>query len=681
MKYLKGILISGIFIALTIAFARDAGTPSEHGFDFSNLDRTANACVDFDQFANGGWKAKHPIPAAYPTWGSFSLLAEHNRDVLHEILDETAKNAASAAPGSNEQKVGDFYATCMDTSAIDAAGIKPLQPELDRIAAIHDKASLQDEFVHLQSLGVRAPFLVDSTQDFKDATKVTGEIDQRGLGLPDRDYYSKEDDKSKETRTKYVAHVQKMFELMGDSPDVAASESQTVMNMETALAKASMTRVERREPANVYHLMTVSQIKQLAPNLDWDGYFQATGLAGKGDINVTAPDFFKELNRQLADVSIEEWRIYLRWHLINATASSLSQPFVDEDFNFKGKALQGTQENLERWKRCVRYTDNALGEALGQVYVKKAFTPEAKAHALEMVHNLEAALKDDLTTLPWMGDATRQQAMGKLQAFAEKIGYPDKWRDYSKLSIDRGPYVMNVLRADAFEFNRDLGKVGKPLDRTEWGMTPPTVNAYYNPQLNEIVFPAGILQPPFYDPLADDAYNYGAMGAVIGHEMTHGFDDQGAQFDKDGNLKNWWTPKDEANFKARAACVTNQFDGFEVEKGLHENGKLVTGESIADLGGLTVAMAAYQKSLAGRPRPPEIEGFTPEQRFFLGYAHVWANNMRPEYARLLTNVDPHPLPHFRVNGPLSNMPAFAKAYKCKPDDPMVRSEKDRCQIW
>jgi putative endopeptidase len=681
MKYLKASLLAGILLAFTLAFASDAGPTVEHGFDFSDLDRTANACVDFDQFANGGWKAKHTIPAAYPSWGSFNILAEHNRDVLHEILDDTAKKAAKAAPGSNDQKVGDFYATCMDTSRIDADGIKPLQPELNRIAAIRDRASLQNEIVHLQSLGVRAPFLVDSTQDFKDATKVTGEIDQRGLGLPDRDYYTKDDDKSKETRTKYVAHVQKMFELMGDSPDVAASESQTVMAMETALAKASMTRVERRDPANDYHPMPASQIKELAPNFDWDSYFQATGIAGKGDINVTAPDFFKELSKQLNDASIEDWRVYLRWHLINATAASLSQPFVDEDFEFKGKTLQGTKENLERWKRCVRYTDNALGEAMGQVYVKRAFTPQAKAHALEMVHNLEAALKDDLTTLPWMSDATRAQAIGKLEAFAEKIGYPDKWRDYSKLKIDRGPYVLNVLRGHTFEFNRDLAKVGKPLDRTEWGMTPPTVNAYYNPQLNEIVFPAGILQPPFYDPLADDAYNYGAMGAVIGHEMTHGFDDQGSKFDKRGNMKDWWTKEDEEKFKARAACVTNQFDGFEVEKGLHENGKLVTGESIADLGGLTVALAAYEKSLQGKPKPPEIEGFTPEQRFFLGYAHVWAGNMRPEYMRLLTNLDPHPLPHFRVNGPLSNMPAFAKAYKCKPGDPMVRPEKDRCQIW
>jgi putative endopeptidase len=680
MKYLKASLIAGLFVTFSLTFARTAGPANEHGLDPADLDRTANACVDFDQFANGGWKARNPIPAAYPSWGSFNILAEHNRDVLHEILEATAKDT-SAAPGSNEQKVGDFYATCMDTSAIDSEGLKPLQPEFDRIAAIQDRAGLEKEFEHLQSVGISVPFRVDSTQDFKDSTKVTGEIDQRGLGLPDRDYYTKEDEKSKDTRAKYVAHVAKMFELMGDSAETAAAESKTVMDIETGLAKASMTRVERRNPDNVYHLMSVAQIKTLAPHLDWDGYFEATGLAGKGEINVTAPDFFKEVDKQFATTSLADWKTYLRWHLINATAASLSEPFVDEDFNFKGTVLMGTKENLERWKRCVRYTDHGLGEALGQVYVKKAFSPEAKAHALELVRNLEAALKDDITTLPWMSEATRQQAIGKLDAFMEKIGYPDKWRDYSKLTIDRGPFVLDELRARTFEFNRDLAKVGKPVDRTEWGMTPSTVNAYYNPQLNEIVFPAGILQPPFYDPDRDDAFNYGAIGAVIGHEMTHGFDDEGNKFDKVGNLKNWWTPQDKKNFDERAACIVNQFDGYEVEKGLHENGKLVSGESIADLGGLTIAYAAYQKSLEGKPKPPVIDGFTADQRFFLGYAHVWATNMRPEFKRLLTNVDPHPLAHFRVDGPLSNMPAFAKAFQCKPGDPMVRPEKERCQIW
>ena len=404
------------------------------------------------------------------------------------------------------------------------------------------------------------------------------------------------------------------------------------------------------------------------------------GITQKTDVNVATPDFFKVVNEQLQSVSIADWQTYLRWHLINGTAPALSSAFVDEDFNFKGKVLQGSQENLPRWKRCVGGTDRVMGEALGEVYVKKAFPPAAKARAVEMVRNLEVALKSDIGTLSWMGEATRKQAITKLDAFLNKIGYPDKWRDYSTLQIDRGSYVSNRFRANAFEKRRDLKKIGQPVDRLEWGMSPPTVNAYYNPQINEIVFPAGILQPPFFDAEADDAYNYGGMGAVIGHEMTHGFDDQGRQFDATGNLTNWWSETDLKNFNERAQCVINQFNGFEVEKGLNQNGKLVVGESIADLGGLVIAYAAYQKAIEGKPRK-NIDGFTPEQRFFLGYARGWATNLRPEVARLITNVDPHPLPKFRVNGPLSNMPQFAAAFSCKAGDAMVRPEKDRCQIW
>lgn len=673
-------LVAVFSLALSLAVATAAGPGSEHGFDFSNLDRSCKPCEDFNQFANGGWMKNNPIPAAYPSWGSFNILAEKNRDVLHEILEETAKNTG-AAPGSNEQKVGDFYASCMDTGKIEAAGIQALALELDRIAQIADQRSLQAEIVRLQGSGIRAPFLVDSTQDFKNSTQVIGEIDQRGLGMPDRDYYTKDDAKSKQIREEYVKHVAKMFELMGDDAATAATESKTVMAIETKLAAASMTRVERRDPEAVYHRMSLAQLKTLAPNFGWQDYFEAAGLAGKGDINVATPDFFKELDQQLTAVPLADWKTYLRWHLVNTAAPSLSSKFVDEDFNFNGRILTGAKEILPRWKRCVRYTDRALGEALGQVYVQKTFTPQAKARALEMVRNLEAALQSDLSTLAWMGDKTRKQAIAKLEAFANKIGYPDKWRDYSALKIDRGAYVQNAFRAELFEFKRDLAKVGKPVDRTEWGMSPPTVNAYYNPQLNEIVFPAGILQPPFYDPNADDAFNYGGMGAVIGHEMTHGFDDQGRKFDAQGNMTNWWSPDDQKNFEQRAGCVVKQFDGFEVEPKLHENGKLVVGESIADLGGLTVAYAAYQKSLEGKPRPKDIEGFTPEQRFFLGWAQVWANNMRAEYQRLLVNVDPHPLPRFRVNGPLSNMPAFAKAFSCQPGNPMVRPANERCVIW
>ena len=400
----------------------------------------------------------------------------------------------------------------------------------------------------------------------------------------------------------------------------------------------------------------------------------------KADVNVATPEFFKAVNQQLTSTSFGDWQTYLRWHLLNSNAAALSSSFVDEDFNFKGKTLQGSKENLPRWKRCAAGTDRVLGEALGEVYVKKAFPPAAKSRALEMVRNLEAALKSDITTLSWMGDATRKQAIVKLDAFLNKIGYPDKWRDYSALQVDRGSYVNNRSRANAFEKRRDLNKIGKPVDRMEWGMSPPTVNAYYNPQINEIVFPAGILQPPFFDAEADDAFNYGGMGSVIGHEMTHGFDDQGRQFDSTGNLANWWTDDDLKAFKERAKCVIDQFSSFEVEKGLNENGNLVVGESIADLGGLVVAYAAFQKAMEGQPRV-DIGGFSPEQRFFLGYARGWATNTRPELARLLVNVDPHPLPKFRVNGPLSNMPQFAQAFACKAGDAMVRADKDRCQIW
>jgi putative endopeptidase len=653
---------------------------SEHGFDLANLDRSCAPCTDFNKFANGGWMAKNPIPAAYPSWGIGNEVMERNREILHQILEDAAKDTA-AAPGSNQQKIGDYYGSCMDTTRIESEGLKPLQPEFDRIEKISDLPSLENEIAHLQSIGVHAGFIVDSTQDFKDSTQVTGEVDQGGLGMPDRDYYTREDEKSKQQRDEYEKHVAKMFELMGDGPTKAAAEAQTVMELETKLAQASQTNVERRDPQAVYHRMPQAELKTLSPNFPWEDYFSAVGLAGKGDVNVTAPAFFKEVSTLAASEPMANWKTYLRWHLINSAASSLSSPFVDEDFRFKGTILTGTKENLPRWKRCVRNTDHALGEALGQAYVKKAFPPEAKARALGMVRNLEAALASDLGQLPWMSEATRQQALTKLQAITNKIGYPDKWRDYSALEIDRGPYVQNAFRAAKFEFNRDLNKVGKPVDRAEWGMTPPTVNAYYNPQLNEIVFPAGILQPPFFDFKADDALNYGGMGAIIGHEMTHGFDDEGSQFDAQGNLKNWWTPDDLKNFKARGECIAKQFDGYFVEDKLHENGKLVEGESIADLGGLVIAFAAFQKSLDGKSRPPEIDGFTPEQRFFLGYAQGWADNIRPEFARLLTNVDPHPLAQFRVNGPLSNLPTFAQAFQCKQDDPMVRPPSDRCAIW
>src|SRR5262245_1390806 len=672
----KSLVVILLLVALGVATVLGQ---TGHGCGKANLDPNTAACTDFYQYANGGWLAANPIPAAYSSWGVANLLDERNKDVLHEILEAAAKNT-SAPKGSSEQKVGDYYATCMDEPKIEADGIKPLDPEFALIAGIDDQEKLQAEIAHLHSLNINALFASDSTQDFKNSAEVTFEVFQGGLGLPDRDYYTKTDEKSKGTRDAYLKHVAKMFELLGDDPDKAASEANTVMALETKLAEASLTRVELRDPEKIYHRKTMAEMKEVAPTFDWAKYMQRLGITQKTDVNVGTPDFFKTMNEQLSTVPLSDWQTYLRWHLINANAAALSAKFVDEDFNFKGKVLQGSQENLPRWKRCVAGADRVMGEALGEVYVKKAFPPAAKARALEMVRNLEIALKSDISTLSWMGEATRKQAIVKLEAFLNKIGYPDKWRDYSTLQVDRGPYVSNRFRANAFEKRRDLNKIGRPVDKMEWGMSPPTVNAYYNPQINEIVFPAGILQPPYFDAEADDAYNYGGMGSVIGHEMTHGFDDQGRQFDSTGNLSNWWSDTDLKSFQERAQCVINQFNGFEVEKGLNQNGKLVVGESIADLGGLVVAYAAFQKSQEGKPGKV-IDGFTPDQRFFLGYARGWATNMRPELARLLTNVDPHPLPKFRVNGPLSNMPQFAQAFSCNAGDAMVRPEKDRCQSW
>jgi predicted metalloendopeptidase len=672
-------LIALFFGAAVVALAgRPAGddaadAANSWGFDTANLDKTCKPCDDFYRFAMGGWIAANPVPPEYSTWGSFTVLLDKNQQGLRTILE------AAKAAGSNERKIGDFYASCMDTTAIDAAGAKPIEVELLNIAQIKNGVDLQAEMAKLQESGIDAMFRFSSRQDAKDSTQVIATANQGGLGLPDRDYYLREDEKSKKLRDDYVKHVAKMFELLGDPGEKSATEAGTVMTIETAMAKASMSNVDRRDPNKTYHRMKLTGLRALTPSFSWEAYFRATGHPQLSETNVAQPDFFKALDAQLTSTQLDDWKTYLRWHLVDATAPGLSDKFVAEDFEFHGKTLRGAKEILPRWKRCVQATDRNLGEALGQLYVQKYFPPEAKAHVLEMVNNLIAALHDDLQTLPWMGPETRAQATAKLEAFGVKMGYPDKWRDYSALKIDRASYMQNELRGAEFEFQRQLNKVGKPVDRTEWGMTPPTVNAYNRSSMNEIVFPAGILQPPFYDPKADDAVNYGGMGAVIGHEITHGFDDQGSKFDAKGNLKDWWTADDLKNFKERSQCVSDQFDGYVVDGDLHENGKLVLGESIADLGGLTISYAAYEKSIEGKPRPPDKDGFTPEQRFFLGWAQVWGANMRLENARLLTNTDPHPLPRFRGNGPLSNMAEFAKAFGCKKGEAMVRGQA--CKIW
>jgi putative endopeptidase len=655
----------------------DKAAADSSGFDVSHIDKTCKPCDDFFQFVNGNWIKNNPIPPDYPAWGSGQILADNNQKQLRSILEQAA--ASESAPGSNERKIGDFYASCMDTASIKAQGAKSLDTEFAQIAGFTDKNSLARLVAHLHSQAVGALFAFASTQDLKDSTKVTGEADQSGLGLPDRDYYTRTDEESKKLRDQYVKHVTKMFALLGDSAEKSAAEASTVLAIETSLAGASFTNVQLRDPETQYHIMGIAQLAELTPHFSWPKYFASAGHPELKEINVGQPDFFKEMDKQIAALAIDDWKTYLRWHLIHSTASTLSDPFVEENFDFNARTLAGSKELRPRWKRCSTATDTYLGEALGQVYVAKYFPPEAKAQVRDMVHNLTSALTDDIPTLSWMNPETKKQALAKLQAFNVKIGYPDRWRDYSSLKIDRGPYAVNVLRAAQFETARDLNKIGKPVDRTEWGMTPPTVDAYNNAQLNEIVFPAGILQPPFFDPKRDAAFNYGAMGAIIGHEITHGFDDQGAKFDLHGNMKNWWTDTDLKEFQSRGDCVAKQFDGYVVEGDLHMNGKLVEGESIADLGGLTIAYAAYQKFLQSQPAQTDSNGFTPEQRFFLGYADAWKSNLRPELAKLQANTNPHPLPKFRANGAVSNMAEFAKAFGCKKGDAMVRAQA--CKIW
>ena len=676
MLLLFSIVALAAVLSVSAGVAMKAAGDASWGFSLTNLDRTCKPCDDFYQFAMGGWMKANTIPAEYSSWGSFTVLRDKNLSGMRTILESAANS--KAAPGSNEQKIGDFYSSCMDTTVIDAAGSKPLAGDLKAIEAIQDRKGLDSEIARLHRQVNNVAFDFGATPDFKNSSQTIAVAHQGGLGMPDRDYYLRDDEKSKQLREGYLKHVAKMFELSGDAPDKAADEARTVMALETSLAKASRTRVELRDPEKNYNKMTLVELKKLTPEWSWEDYMHAVGSPLVAEINIGQPDFFRELDHQLSAAPLADWKVYLRWHVIHSAAPALSEAFVQENFNFYGKQLSGTTELQPRWKRCAQSANQNLGEALGEVYVQKYFPPEAKARAKEMVNNLIAALRSDIPTLSWMGPETKKQALAKLEAFNVKIGYPDKWRDYSKLIIDRGSYLGNVRRSQEIEENRDLAKIGKPVDRSEWGMTPPTVNAYYNSQFNEIVFPAGIMQPPFFDPTADDAVNYGGMGAVIGHEISHGFDDRGSQFDGQGNLRNWWTPDDRKNFDERGQCIVDQFNSYEVEPGLHQNGKLVLGESIGDLGGLSIAYAAYEKSIEGK-RPKDIDGFTPEQRFFLGWAQVWGSNQRMEAARLQTNTDPHPLARFRGNGPISNLEVFAKAFGCKKGDAMVREKS--CKIW
>jgi putative endopeptidase len=660
---------------LPIANAQRSDTSKyEPALDVDSMDRSIDPCVNFFQYSCGGWIKNNPIPADQSSWDTYSKMQDENELRLRGILE--AASVPDAGRNAVTQKIGDYYASCIDEKAIDAKGAEPLQPGLERIANIHSKSELAD--VAAAMIDDNVLFDFSSMQDFRDANQVIAGLDQGGLGLPDRDYYTKDDAKSQELRTQYVAHVQKMFELLGDKPETAATEAQTVMRIETALAKGSMTRVERRDPQALDHKMTTGELEKLAPEFHWQVYFAKVGAPSVSSLNVTAPGFFKALNEQLAKENLADWKTYLRWHLTHADANHLSSAFVNENFAFYGKILQGQQELQPRWKRCTRAVDAYLGEALGQAYVEKYFPPEAKQEALKMVKEIQAAMERDINSLDWMSPATKQQALVKLHAMANKIGYPDKWRDYSKLEIVRGDELGNVERARAFEFHRQLNKIGKPVDRGEWGMTPPTVNAYYDPQMNDINFPAGVLQPPAFDPKSDAAPNYGDTGGTIGHELTHGFDDEGRQFDAQGNLRDWWTPDDAKAFQERADCISNQYSGYTIIDDIKINGKLTLGEDVADLGGLILAYMAWKADTRGQQLEP-IDGLMPDQRFFIGYGQSWCGQTRDETKRLRATIDPHSPEKYRTNGVVSNMPQFQEAFHCKADAPMVN--QNRCRVW
>jgi putative endopeptidase len=606
------------------------------------------------------------------------VLSDANIDELHTILDDVSQKTYAA--GTIEQKVGDYYASCMDTTAIDAAGTAPIATQLGLAADLPNAAALPTTIATLDRDGVSSFFSYGGSPDLHESTQTIVSVGQGGLGLPDRDYYLKDDDKTKSIRDAYVAHVTKMFVLLGDTPDAAAHEAAAVLAIETALAKNSLSRVARRNPAATDHPGTFADLQALTPNFDWSGLFTADKIATTNKINIDEPDFFKGFSSLVATTPVGDLRSYLRWHVVHAYAAVLPSAFETENFAFYSTTLAGQQAQQPRWKRCVGATDRNLGEALGQLYVEKTFPPQAKAQAYAMVQNIKSTLRDDLATLDWMTPPTRAKAIQKLDAFTLKIGYPDKWRDYSALPVVRASYAQNAIASNEFRSDDALARIGKPVDRTRWGMTPPTVNAYYNPSQNEIVFPAGILQPPFYNASADMAVNYGGIGAVIGHESTHGFDDEGRKFDYKGDLTDWWTPEDAAKFNARAGCIVKQYDALSPVPGVNENGSLVQGEAIADLGGLTIAYKAFEKWQATHPRQT-IDGFSPEQRFFLGWAQVWAGNQRPETIALLAKTDPHAYDKFRVNATVANIPGFAKAWFCKLTQPMVRTESERCQIW
>ncbi|RUR13593.1 M13 family metallopeptidase [Legionella sp. km772] len=678
MKLNIGLLSLSLALSSS-AFSTDSPVKSDLENDPLHLNwinKQIKPSEDFYTYANGSWQKNNPIPPEYSSWGTFNILNERVLDIIHQMLIKASENK-NAKPGSLEQKIGDFYYSGMDESLINKEGFTPLNTEFKAIENIKNLADLQKEIAQLHLIGVDALFNFGSMQDFKDSSLVIGAVMQGGLGLPDRDYYLKDDPKFKHIRDAYLEHLSKIFQLLGDKPEAAANEAKTVMKIETELAKASMSQIEQRDPHAIYHMKLVNELGKDSPNFNWPDYFAAMGQGQIKMINLAMPQFFARLDKLLTETSSDDWKTYLRWHLIDQYASYLSQPFVEQNFKMT-QAITGTEKLLPRWKRVVGTESAALGFAIGKIYVDKYFPPNSKKEVMGILQNIRAVLSEDLQTLKWMTPATRTAALKKLELMQERIGYPEKWRDYSSLKIDRGPYVLNVMRANQFLVQRDLKKIGKPLDRTEWAMSPQTINAYYDPSMNNLNMPAGILQPPFFDPKAPAAVNYGSVGFVMGHEMTHGFDDQGAQFDGNGNLKNWWSPSDLTKFNQATQCISDQFSKYVVDGDMHVQGKLVVGEATADLGGITLAYKAFHRSSEYK-QAKVIDGMTPDQQFFLGVAHVWANNMRPQQMRNQVTTDPHPPAQYRVNGSLANMPEFQAAFGIPDDSPMVN--KPRCVIW
>ena len=651
-------------------------TPS---LDVPSMDQTADPCNDFYQYTCGGWTKNNPIPPDQASWSVYGKLAQENEQFLWGILEEASTPRADRT--ASQQKIGDYFDACMDESLVESLGSKPLQPVLDEIASLKSKKDLASFLAqrHLRTFSSGWLFGFGSDQDFGDATQVIAFAHAGGLSLPDRDYYTKIDAKSKEIRQKYLQHVANMLEMIGESKAQAKKDAETVMRMETDLAKVSLTRVERRDPYKLYHKMTQAEVQKLMPGFRWKTYLDNSGIGGAKSINITEPKFFKQIDHQIATVPLSQWKTYFRWHAVHDAAPYLSKKFATEDFNFYRKTLRGVSEMPPRWKRCVRYVDRDLGEALGQEFVRRTFSADTKAKTVDMTQRIEKAMENEIRNLDWMSEATKQRAVEKLHAVANKVGYPDRWRDYSALNIARGEFYGNVTRSAVFESNRDLRKIGKPVDRGEWGMTPPTVNAYYNSQMNDINFPAGVLQPPLYDPKLDDAPNYGNTGSTIGHELTHGFDDEGRQFDAQGNLKDWWTPDDAKKFEEHIQCIRDQFAQYTIVDDIKINSKLTSGEDVADLGGTLLAYIAWKDATANQTLS-DADGFNPDQRFFIGFAQWACENNRPENLRVSAITNPHSPGKYRINGIVSNMPEFQRAFRCGDNSPMVRGAKD-CKVW